>query len=55
LQHSAIGQLRIAVAQARLLHRRGDTAKARDLLSRHAELVGRLGAGADAQMAREFL
>ena len=55
LQRSAIGQLRIALELARRLQKRGDLAKARELLAPHAELVGRLGDNEDARAAREFL
>ena len=55
LQRSAIGQLRIALELARRLQKRGNPAKARQLLAPHAELVAKLGDNEDARAAREFL
>ncbi len=53
LQRSAIVGLRVAVEQARRLRQGGQSARAREIMMPHGELITRLGDAPDARAARE--
>jgi hypothetical protein len=45
LQHSAIGQLRVAIDLAKHLRKQGEGGRAREILARHTDLLRKLNGG----------